>query len=142
MTKLQPPEKSHPLFPSNPLSKLRSSEASFRKFGRKLNPSSPILQQKGPRGGGGGSCTLCNCLLMLPMKIFLCSVVADLMQVFANGVSFSLYGDRSSRPDVDLFCKKGVLRNFAKFTGRHLCQNLFFNKVTGLRPATLFKKRL
>ena len=27
--------------------------------------------------------------------------------------------------------KKGVLRNFAKFTGKHLCQNLFFNKVAG-----------
>ena len=28
--------------------------------------------------------------------------------------------------------KKGVLRNFAKFTGKHLCQRLFFNKVAGL----------
>ena len=37
----------------------------------------------------------------------------------------------SSRPEV--FCKKGVLRNFAKFTGKHLCQGLFFNKVAGLR---------
>ena len=35
---------------------------------------------------------------------------------------------------------KGVLRNFAKFTGKHLCQNLIFNKVAGLRPATLLKK--
>ena len=35
--------------------------------------------------------------------------------------------NRSSRPKV--FCKKGVLRNFLKFTGKHLCQNLFFNKV-------------
>ena len=25
--------------------------------------------------------------------------------------------------------KKGVLRDFAKFTGKHLCQRLFFNKV-------------
>ena len=33
----------------------------------------------------------------------------------------------SSRPEV--FCKKGVLRNFAKFTGKHLYQSLFFNKV-------------
>ena len=32
-----------------------------------------------------------------------------------------------------VFCKKGVLRNFAKFTGKHLCQSLFFNKVAGLR---------
>ena len=28
--------------------------------------------------------------------------------------------------------RKGVLRNFAKFTGKHLCQILFFNKVAGL----------
>ena len=27
--------------------------------------------------------------------------------------------------------KKGVLRNFAKFTGKHLCQSLFFNEVAG-----------
>ena len=38
--------------------------------------------------------------------------------------------------------KKGVLRNFAKFTGKHLCQSLFFDKIAGLRPATLLKKRL
>ena len=47
---------------------------------------------------------------------------------------------RSSRPEV--FCKKGVLKNFAKFTRKHLPQTLFFNKVAGLRPATLLKKRL
>ena len=34
---------------------------------------------------------------------------------------------RSGRPEV--FCKKGVLRNFTKFKGNHLCQSLFFNKV-------------
>ena len=37
----------------------------------------------------------------------------------------------SSRPEV--FFKKGVLRNFTKFTRKHLCQGLFFNKVAGLR---------
>ena len=47
---------------------------------------------------------------------------------------------RSSRPNV--FCKNGVLENFTKFTWRHLCQSLFFNKVAGLSPATLLKKRL
>ena len=26
----------------------------------------------------------------------------------------------------------GVLRNFTKFTGKHLCQSLFFNKVSGV----------
>ena len=37
---------------------------------------------------------------------------------------------------------KGALRNFTKFTGKNLCQSLFFHKIPGLRPATLFKKRL
>ena len=35
----------------------------------------------------------------------------------------------------------GVLRNFAKFTGKHLWQSVFFNKVAGL-TTTLLKKRL
>ena len=38
--------------------------------------------------------------------------------------------------------KKGVLRNFTKFIGKHLCQSLIFNKVGGLRPTALLKKRL
>ena len=42
----------------------------------------------------------------------------------------------------EVFCKKGVLKNFTKFIGKHLCQSLFFNKVAGVRPATLLKKRL
>ena len=33
--------------------------------------------------------------------------------------------------------RKSVLRNFAKFTGKHQCQSLFLNKVAGLKPATL-----
>ena len=39
-----------------------------------------------------------------------------------------------------MFCKKGVFRNFAKFTGKHQCQSLFFNKVaSGLQfPRTPF----
>ena len=47
-----------------------------------------------------------------------------------------------SRSHPEVFCEKGVLRNFAKFTGKHLCQSLFLNKVVGLRPAALLKKRL
>ena len=38
--------------------------------------------------------------------------------------------------------RKCVLGNFTTFTGKHLCQGLFFNKVAGLRPAILLKKRL
>ena len=43
-------------------------------------------------------------------------------------------GCRSSRPEG--FCKKGVLRSFAKFVGKHLRKSLFFNKVAGLRTQT------
>ena len=32
----------------------------------------------------------------------------------------------------EVFCKKGVLRNFVKFTRKHQCEILFFNKVSGL----------
>ena len=34
-----------------------------------------------------------------------------------------------------MFCKKGVLRNFATFTVKYLCPSLFFNKV--LKKETL-----
>ena len=31
----------------------------------------------------------------------------------------------------EVFCKNGVLGNFVKFTGKHLCQSLFFNNIAG-----------
>ena len=48
---------------------------------------------------------------------------------------------RSSRQRCSV--KKGVLRNFEKFTGKHLCQRLFLMKLQALclRPATLLKNR-
>ena len=42
------------------------------------------------------------------------------------------------KEDVEAVCRKGVLRNFATLTGKHLCQSLFFNKVAGLKSATFF----
>ena len=38
--------------------------------------------------------------------------------------------------------KKVFLRNFGKFIGKHLRQSFYFNKVAGLSPATLLKKKL
>ena len=46
---------------------------------------------------------------------------------------------RSSHPEV--LSKKGVLRNIAKFTGKHLCQSLIFNEVAGPRSASWLKKK-
>ena len=47
--------------------------------------------------------------------------------------------NRSSSPEV--FCKK-VFWSFTKFTGKHLCQSLFFNKVEGLTSATTLERKL
>ena len=41
-----------------------------------------------------------------------------------------------------MFFNLGDFKNFAKFTGKHLRKSLYFNKVPGVSPATLFKKRL
>ena len=50
---------------------------------------------------------------------------------------------RASRQKQSSRCvlQKGLLRNFAKFTGKHLYQILSFNKVAGLKTATLLKKK-
>ena len=39
---------------------------------------------------------------------------------------------RHVKSNVQKQSSGGVLRYFAKFTGKHLCQSLFFNKVAGL----------
>ena len=50
---------------------------------------------------------------------------------FGGALALNIHStSRSSRPEV--FCKKDVFKNFTKFTGKHLCQILVFNKVTGL----------
>ena len=54
--------------------------------------------------------------------------------VAASGYKyFILKSHRSSRPEV--LRQKGVLENFTKFAGKHLCQSLFFNKVADLAPS-------
>ena len=49
----------------------------------------------------------------------------------------SITGETSRSSGPDVFYKKSVLRNFAKSTGKHLCQSLLFNKVVGLRTHSL-----
>ena len=43
--------------------------------------------------------------------------------------------DRSSHLRCSV--KKVVLKNFAKLTGKHLCQSIFFNKIAGLEQLFL-----
>ena len=47
---------------------------------------------------------------------------------------------RSSHTKVSY--EKSVLKNFAKFIGKHLRRSLYFSKVKGMRPKTLLKKKL
>ena len=46
--------------------------------------------------------------------------------------------EKNQSPDV--FFKKGVLKNFAKFTGKHQCQSLFFDNLQGLGLQLYLKK--
>ena len=45
---------------------------------------------------------------------------------------------RSSHPEV--FCKRGVLRNFTKFTGKHLCWSPFLIQLEVMKDCSFNKK--
>ena len=38
--------------------------------------------------------------------------------------------------------KKAILKDFVRFTGKHLCWSLFFNKLAGHKPCNFIKKKL
>ena len=42
--------------------------------------------------------------------------------------------------DTRVSIENTVLKNFAKFTEKHLCRSLFFNKAAGLRDCNYIKK--
>ena len=51
-----------------------------------------------------------------------------MLMVIVTGIGFAMqinFRSRRRRCSV----RKGVLRNFAKFTGKHPCQSLFLNKI-------------
>ena len=56
-----------------------------------------------------------------------------------TGKHFVLFHFRSSRSEV--LCKKGVLKNFGKFTGKYQCQSLFLVKLHEACNFILLKKR-
>ena len=47
----------------------------------------------------------------------------------------------SQKQPPEVFYKKAVFKNFAIFTGKHLCWSLFLIKLQALWRGTLFKKR-
>ena len=76
-----------------------------------------------------------HCIYMLNTK----SIGAEYLNVFITEPF--LFGWHSvkkfTRSHQIWSIKKVNLKNLSKFTGKHLCQSLFFNK-----PATFLKKRL
>ena len=60
--------------------------------------------------------------------------------LLANFVSILRRRKIVQKQPQNVFCKKGVLKNFAKLSGQHLSQSLLFNKVAGLRYQLYLKK--
>ena len=54
-------------------------------------------------------------------------------------ISSFLSGNLQKQP-LEVFCKKGVLKTFVNFTGKHLRWNLFFIKLQTFSPTTLLKE--
>ena len=53
-------------------------------------------------------------------------------------ISLCVSNKKASKADAQRCSVKNVfLKNLANFTGKHLCQSLFSNKVLVLRPGTL-----
>ena len=78
-------------------------------------------------------------VVVIKQKRNICQILLALREVYRMSRSQMLFKivAEASRPDV--FCEKGVLRTFAKFTRKHLCQSLFFNRVAG--GACIFIKK-
>ena len=68
------------------------------------------------------------------------NIILPLIPLTSQKTNASKLYHRSSRTEA--FFKRNVLQKFAKFIGKHLCRNIFFKKVAGLKPATFLKKRL
>ena len=54
--------------------------------------------------------------------------------IMVRGSRFINNGSSHRRCSIE----KGVLKNLTKFSRKHLCQSLFFNKVAGLKPYDRF----
>ena len=59
-------------------------------------------------------------------------MLESLFNKFADLKSEILLNKRLQRSRLEVFYKKDILRNFAKLTGKHLRQRVFFNKIAGL----------
>ena len=101
-------------------------------------------------------------MLVILIKAYCVNAVVDIKPIYLNKrylfqdkiyylnkiyfcfakIKFSKHTLYKQKQPPEVFYQKSVLRDFTKFTGKHLCQSLSFNKVAGLSSATFLKKRL
>ena len=74
-------------------------------------------------------------------EVFFFTVINAGWEVFVK-THVLLYFYNETRSSHQRCSIKAVLKNFAIFTRKHLCWNLFFNKVAGLQACNFIKKRL
>ena len=61
------------------------------------------------------------------------------LELFSDLLSLNTFSRKDSQ---EVFCKKGVLKNFAKFSRKHLHQSIFLNNVAGLSNQAQMKEIL
>ena len=64
--------------------------------------------------------------------------------VFSNYENWKILSTllNEKKENFNVVFVEAVVQACSKFTGKHLCQSLLFNKVAGLRPATLLRRIL
>ena len=83
-------------------------------------------------------------MLKYMLKLFV-EIVNDFysLSILARGCFIDVWQNPEYKSSCSqMFFKKGVLNNLAKFTEKYLCWSLLFNKVTGLRSVILLEQRL
>ena len=68
---------------------------------------------------------------------FVCS--KPFKNLFVNAYNVKLFQRQTTTPP-EVFCKKGVLKSFAKFTGKHLCWSLFISGDSSTGDSSTGKK--
>ena len=78
-------------------------------------------------------------------SILLKTNLFQIKRVYAVAVSFEMqpsthWVEHLLEAATEVFCKKAILKNFAIFTGKHLCYRLFLKQFQPRRPATILKE--
>ena len=81
---------------------------------------------------------LCFFLFFVHLECFTLRFPKCLNGRFYSREAIDFYPVLRQKRSPDVFYKKGVLKNFAKFTRKHLCHNLFLIKVACLSLAHVF----